>query len=297
MKKVVTIIALLSLAVGAKEPAWYRNGDGGEFYFGRNIPGFVMLNSGNWSWQLRQSGGSLSRSAGNPRTEGEYTTWQGNFHTPGGILRFEERAARSSADSLRVHWSVEAPKPIDTGLLAFHIELPAGLVAGSRLIWDNSSLTLPVDQQEGNASLLAPTPARRLVLPMRDFDLEIAGNFRFSVYDARKHPGAWSNYVVRIHFSPANGKLKSAALALAMKRLPPRPQSPPLEIRPSHEWKALEFPAQVEPGSILPDRTRSAGRKIRPGCHTGREIHLRKPSGSPAPRAGRQSLLHGEFSR
>ena len=50
---------------------------------------------------------------------------------------------------------------------------------------------------------------------MRDFDLEIAGNFRFSVYDARKHPGAWSNYVVRIHFSPANGKLKSAALALA----------------------------------------------------------------------------------
>ena len=31
MKKVVTIIALLSLAVGAKEPAWYRNGDGGEF--------------------------------------------------------------------------------------------------------------------------------------------------------------------------------------------------------------------------------------------------------------------------
>ena len=57
MKKVVTIIALLSLAVGAKEPAWYRNGDGGEFYFGRNIPGFVMLNSGNWSWQLRQSGG------------------------------------------------------------------------------------------------------------------------------------------------------------------------------------------------------------------------------------------------
>lgn len=251
MKKVVTIIALLSLAVGAKEPAWYRNGDGGEFYFGRNIPGFVMLNSGNWSWQLRQSGGSLSRSAGNPRTEGEYTTWQGNFHTPGGILRFEERAARSSADSLRVHWSVEAPKPIDTGLLAFQIELPAGLVAGSRLIWDNSSLTLPVDQQEGNASLLAPTPARRLVLPMRDFDLEIAGNFRFSVYDARKHPGAWSNYVVRIHFSPANGKLKSAALALAMKRLPPRPQSPPLEIRPSHEWKALEFPAQVEPGSIL----------------------------------------------
>ena len=38
MKKVVTIIALLSLAVGAKEPAWYINGDGGEFYFGRNIP-------------------------------------------------------------------------------------------------------------------------------------------------------------------------------------------------------------------------------------------------------------------
>lgn len=247
-----TFLLLWSVMLCADEKPWVAFAEGGEMKFCRGIPGFVNVNSGNWSQSARQSAGSLRPDAGFPKRVAEKQEFAGTLRLGTEHFRLHQNALPIGDEEWNILWELEFPHPTAIGLIAFQIELPAGLVAGLPLRWDGGSYILPTEASPGhNINLLLKTPTKKLILPMYDFDVELSGNFHFSVIDARKMPGAWSNYIVRIHFNAPSQDVKQASLALKMRKLPAAMVVESVEITPSKEWKALDFPARVEPGSIL----------------------------------------------
>lgn len=234
---------------------WYTIRESGDLRFGDDSPAFIDFRPADWKKQGRQNGDSIRPDQGFPNTESNSWQLAGNFRVPGGVWLFTEKIAREDAGTFQADWTVSSAVPIPTGLLSLNIELPVGRMAGYCLRYGEKAFTLPVDALPGKHNLIVSQKTNELILPMRDFDVKITGDITFSMLDARSMPGGWGNYIVRLHFSPGHGKISSSGLSLKFEKLP---ASAPVsagaeayELLPSQEWKALDFPVQVKPGSIL----------------------------------------------
>ncbi len=243
-----------SLSAAAAIPQWCKVSESGTLRFNQNIPGFITFRPANWAGGTRQGGESIQAASGYPRKESGNWTLIGKFKTVSGVFDYKQIMSWENSNIIQGKWTLKSSKAIDTGLISLKLELPVGQTAALPVQYDDKQIILPEKISSGESYyIIHKKNVKKLCLPLGDFNLELSGNFQFSLIDARKMFGNWANYIVQIYLNPSQGALTNVSLEMTMTRksLEGASARKPYVVSQASGWKELDFQCKVEPGSIL----------------------------------------------
>lgn len=150
------------------------------------------------------------------------------FLLPGqaeGVLR--ETFRRKSGTDWELQAKLTFPRPVRTARIMLETTLPNASYDGESLQINGRPVLLPEKFTENSKVLLFQGKVSSLVIPMKNSQLHLRGDFSLHLQDNRKwkFPG----YSLRILFTPADGEVQQAELGLTFAQIPYR--SEPLDLR------------------------------------------------------------------
>ncbi|MBI4978024.1 MAG: hypothetical protein HZC28_11105 [Spirochaetes bacterium] len=182
------------------------------------IPGFKVLQDGDFSigfikgtiyaakdWN---SGRTVTPAPGFPKKSASSYELQGEYRLlKGGVFSIAETIRKTGDAS--VHYEVALKSDIDITLdaLAVRLELPADLIKGKTITFDDKAVTPPVDFA-GELGVYNGSGVKRIVIPSPSGKLVVTGLFDVYMQDSRK----WGpTFEIRIYFDKAKGPISQAS--------------------------------------------------------------------------------------
>lgn len=150
------------------------------------------------------------------------------FPLPGEVTgSLRETFRRQAGDDWELRAELTFPRPVRTARIMLETTLPDASFAGESLRINGKPVPLPAKFAENGNPLLYRGEVSELVIPLKESQLRFRGKFSLHLQDNRKwkFPG----YSLRILFTPSEGEVTQAELAVTISQIPYR--SEPLDLR------------------------------------------------------------------